>query len=169
MKAHFSITLPAKIVRPILRGLNYLKDIGDLIARFWIAKIFFLSGLSKIYDWDTTIVLFKYQYSVILMSPMVAAYVGTAAEFILPALLLLGLGGRFFIFVFFAYNAMCAFSFHFLWTPAGVTGLDDHITWGILLMMLMFHGPGRLSLDYLIHKKWGYLIHTRNDKLAAKE
>ncbi|MDO8953951.1 MAG: DoxX family protein [Gammaproteobacteria bacterium] len=156
----FHITLPAKIVRPVLHLLNHLKDVGDLIARFWVAKIFLLSGLSKITDWDTTIVLFKDQYSVPFMNPVIAAYIGTFAEFFLPVVLVFGLGGRFFIFLFFLYNLFCAVSFHFLWTPAGASGLDDHITWGILLMMLMFHGSGRLSLDHLIHKRWGFLIHS---------
>ncbi|MDF2529310.1 MAG: hypothetical protein K0Q57_190 [Gammaproteobacteria bacterium] len=161
MKYH--IVFPAHIVRPVLRLLNRLKDVGDVIARFWVAKIFFMSGLSKIYDWDTTIVLFKDQYSVPLLNPVIAAYIGTFAEFFLPIVLILGLGGRFFIFLFFLYNAFCAISFHFLWTPAGASGLDDHITWGILLMMLMFHGSGRISLDHMIHRRWGYLIHTGNE------
>src|SRR6185437_14923481 len=105
MKYH--IVLPAKIVRPVLRLLNRLKDVGDLIARFWLAKIFFLSGLSKVYDWNTTMVMFQNQYAVPLMNPVIAAYVGTFAEFFLPFVLILGLGGRFFIFLFFIYNIIC--------------------------------------------------------------
>lgn len=156
MKHH--IIICAKIVGPVLRILNDLKDLGDFVARYWIARIFFLSGLSKIQDWNTTLVLFKYVYSTPLLSPMIAAYIGTGVELIFPVLLLIGFGGRFFLFLFFVYNIVCALSFSFLWTPAGSAGLDDHITWGILLMMLMFHGMGRLSLDHLIHKRWGHLI-----------
>jgi putative oxidoreductase len=119
-----------------------------------------MSGISKLYDWDTTMVLFKYEYSVPFFSPTVAAYMGTFAELFLPMVLILGLGGRFFIFLFFVYNIICVASYHFLWTPAGSSGLQDHITWGILLMMLMFHGPGKFSLDYIIHKRLGYLFHV---------
>lgn len=152
------IVIPARIIKPILALLDNLKDAGDLVVRLWVAKIFIQSGLSKITSWATTIVLFKYSYHVPLMSPEVAAYIGTAAEFILPIFLVLGLGGRLIIFAFFIYNIVCVVSFHFLWTPAGTSGLNDHINWGLLLMFLMLHGSGRYSLDHLIHRRWGYLF-----------
>lgn len=153
------VVLSARIVRPIIRLLNALRDLGDLIVRWWVAKIFLASGISKVVSWGSTLVLFKYDYSVPLLSPAVAAYIGTGAEFILPLFLILGLGGRFWIFAFFVYNIVCVISFHFLWTPSGITGLTDHINWGMLLMLLMFHGSGRLSLDYWLHKRYGYLIY----------
>jgi putative oxidoreductase len=157
------IMISANILRPIFHWLNTFKSVGDLIVRIFIAHVFFQSGLSKIQDWNTTMVLFKYVYSAPLMSPEVAAYIGTGAELILPVLLLLGLGGRIAILAFFIYNIVCVLSYHFLWTPAGNSGLEDHIMWGLLLMMLMFHGSGRFSLDHLIQKKFGHLIKTDND------
>jgi putative oxidoreductase len=159
------IIISAKIVRPIIHLLNRFKDVGDLLIRFWIAQIFFLSGLSKITDWDTTLVLFKYVYTVPLLNPALAAYIGTAAELIFPILIVIGFGGRFFLFCFFMYNLICALSFSFLWTPAGTAGLDDHINWGLLLMFLMFHGMGRISLDYFIHKRYGHLIVYSHEKI----
>jgi putative oxidoreductase len=158
------IMISVKILRPVLHWINHFKSVGDLLARLWVANVFIKSGLSKIQDWNTTVVLFKYVYSTPLMSPTVAAYIGTGAEFVLPVLLVLGLGGRIAIFAFFIYNLMCAISFHFLWTPAGTSGLDDHIVWGLLLMMLMFHGAGKISLDHLLHKKFGYLLHSSYHK-----
>jgi putative oxidoreductase len=152
------IVITSKILRPILNVLDLFRSLGDFIARYWIAKIFFSSGLSKIQDWNTTIVLFKDIYSVPLMNPVLAAYIGTGVELILPVFLVFGLGGRMLLFLFFIYNIICATSFHFLWTPLGATGLDDHITWGILLMMLMFHGMGRFSVDYLLRRKYGHLL-----------
>lgn len=154
------IEISVKILRPIFYFLDRFKDIGDFLARLWIAKIFFTSGLSKIADWDTTLVLFKYVYTTPFLPSAWAAYLGTGVELVFPVLLIIGLGGRLFLFGFFIYNVICAASFHFLWTPMGTAGLDDHIVWGIVLMLLMFHGMGRLSLDYLIHKKYGHLIHT---------
>jgi putative oxidoreductase len=154
------------VFKCLIKNLSCLRHVADLIARIWVADVFFKSGLSKIQDWNTTIVLFKYVYSTPLMSPEIAAYIGTAAEFILPVFLVLGLGGRISILLFFIYNAMCAFSFHFLWTPAGSEGLNDHIMWGLLLMLLMFHGAGKISLDYLIHKKYGHLLQYKYEKLC---
>lgn len=163
---HFSICLhiPIKALKYSLFALDILKDIGDLLVRFWVAKIFFLSFLTKITDWGGTIVLFKYEYSVPLLSPYAAAYLGTAAEIVLPLLLILGLGGRFSIFCFFIYNIIAVISFHFLWTAQGAAGLNDHINWGLLLMLLMLHGAGRISLDHLIHMKFGHLIKRQGKK-----
>ena len=156
MKHH--IVISSRLLGRLLKLFDLLKDAGDLIVRFWLAKIFLASALTKITDWGATIVLFKYVYSVPFISPVAAAYIGTFAEFFLPIVLILGLGGRFFVFVFFIYNIFCMISFHFLWTPSGAAGLADHINWGLLLMMLMLHSCGRFSLDYLIHKRWGYLM-----------
>ncbi len=158
------IEISVRVLRPIVHLLNRFKDLGDLAARIWVAQVFFTSGMSKLADWDTTLVLFKYVYSTPLIPPAFAAYLGTGVELVFPVLLVLGLGGRFFLFCFLIYNIICVLSFHFLMTPMGSAGLDDHILWGLILMLLMFHGMGRFSLDYLIHKKWGHLIHSSYQK-----
>src|SRR3990167_10269303 len=147
-------------LKPILKTLDTLVPLGDLLARLWIAKIFFFSGLNKVMSWQSTLLLFQNIYQVPILPPIVAAYFGTAAELILPVLLVLGLGGRIAIFIFFIYNLVCVISFHFLWTPAGQQGLDNNISWGLLLMLLMLHGSGKLSLDYWIRKKMGYHLQT---------
>lgn len=150
------------IIRPFIRVFNALTPLGDLLARVWVAQIFFFSGIVKIQSWETTKMLFAHVYQVPLLPPHLAAILGTAAEIILPMMLLLGLGGRFLIFIFFCYNAICALSYHFLWTAEGVAGLDQHINWGLLLMLMMFHGSGKWSLDYLIHKYHGHhLAHPK--------
>lgn len=158
------IRISAKILAPFIKTFNALRDIGDLIVRWWVAKIFFMSALSKTTDWGGTLVLFKYDYHVPWLNPAFAAYLGTAFEFILPVFFILGLGGRLTIFIFFIYNVICVISFNYLWTPAGYTGLTDHVNWGLLLMLLMFYGPGRLSLDYLIEKRYGSLLEITATK-----
>lgn len=146
----------AKIVRPWIKAMEFLTPFGDLLVRVWIASIFFKAGLNKIQAWDTTITLFTYEYHVPFLSPWAAAMLGTVAELVLPVLLVLGLGGRFCILLFFIYNTVAAISYPFLWTPEGQVGLEQHINWGLLIMMLMFHGSGKLSLDYLIRKRLGH-------------
>lgn len=150
--------LTAKIIRPFIRLFNFLAPLGDLLARVWVAQIFFVAGLLKIQSWDTTLTLFEYEYKVPILSPYIAALLGTAAELVLPILLVVGLGGRFWIFALFVYNIVAAASYPFLWTPEGSTGLQQHIGWGVLLMLLMLHGSGKLSLDHWIHKKYGHLL-----------
>ncbi len=146
----------AFFIRPFIRAFEALTPLGDLLARIWVAQIFFRSGLVKIDSWSTTMILFQHVYNVPIMSPFVAAVFGTAAELILPVLLVLGLGGRISIFIFFCYNIICMVSYPFLWTTPGIAGLEQHINWALLLMLLMFHGSGKWSLDYLIRLYHGH-------------
>ncbi len=141
-----------RIIRPFIKLLDALVPLGNLGARIWVSWIFFTAGISKIVAWQTTILLFQYEYHVPLVSPLVAAIFGTAAEFILPVLLVLGLGGRIVIFIFFAYNLVCMISYPFLWTPDGAAGLTEHINWGLLLGLLMLYGPSKISLDHVISR-----------------
>lgn len=154
----FHILLPGAVIRPLTRALDKLQDLGLLIVRVWISKIFFKSALTKLAYWPGTIVLFKYQYTVPFLSPSVSAHLGTAIELIIPIFVAIGLGGRLAIFIFFVFNIICVLSFHFLWTPAGAAGFSDHVMWGLLLMMLLLFGMGRFSIDYLIHRRFGYFI-----------
>jgi len=151
----------AAILKPFLKLLDVLTPIVDLLARIWVAKIFFMSGLTKLQSWESTLALFQYEYHVPFLSDTLAAYIGTYAELILPVLLVLGLGGRISIFSFFVYNAVAAWSYPHLWTPEGALGLDQHINWGLLLAMLMCHGSGKLSLDYLIWKRHGHHLENK--------
>ena len=76
------------------RGLKFLAPFGDVIIRVWIFNVFFYSGLNKLQSWDSTLALFANEYHVPLLPPEMAAYLGTAVEFTIPILLVLGLFGR---------------------------------------------------------------------------
>lgn len=146
----------AKIIKPFLRALDILTPVGDLLARFYIAHIFLQSGIEKLSSWQDTLLLFSNVYDVPLMPPYLAAVTSTGLELILPVLLILGLGGRLMVLLFFVYNVMIVVSYPFFWTADGAMGLSQHVNWGLLLMLLMFHGPGKLSLDYWIRKRHGH-------------
>lgn len=150
-----AIRMIARILRPFLKALDYITPLADLLARLWVANVFFRAGVLKVQSWSSTLMLFTHEFHVPLLSPYFAAVIGTGAELILPILLVLGLGGRFTIFIFFAYNVIAVISYPHLWTADGAAGLAQHINWGILLMLLMCHGPGKWSLDYWIRKKYG--------------
>lgn len=137
-----------------LKILNFLTPLGDLAARLWIGWIFFKAGLLKVTAWQSTVFLFTHEFSVPLIPSYLAAVVGTGAELILPVLLVLGLGGRITTLIFFIYNVIAMISYPHLWTPEGKAGLYQHINWGLILALLMFHGTGKLSLDYWIGKKF---------------
>ncbi|EKD44981.1 MAG: hypothetical protein ACD_70C00131G0001 [uncultured bacterium] len=150
------IKIIANLIRPFIKVFDWLSPVGDLLARIWVAQIFFLSGLVKIQSWQSTVMLFEHIYNVPLLPPELSALLGTAMEIILPIFLLLGLGGRFVILIFFIYNGIAAISYPYLWTAEGAAGLAQHTDWALLLMLLMFHGSGKLSLDYWIHKHHGH-------------
>lgn len=130
--------------------LYYFAPVGDLIVRIWVGKVFFMSGLAKIQSWETTVELFKYQYTVPLLPSYWAAVIGTGIELILPVLLVLGLGRRMPAFILFIFNIVAVFSYDFLHTAEGAVGLNQHLYWGMLLMLMMLHGNGKLALDNVI-------------------
>src|SRR5207244_1102976 len=76
-------------------ALSWAQPLAQLAARWYLAGVFFRSGLTKVHDWDSTLALFANEYHVPLLNPVLAAWMGTMAELALPVLLLFGLGGRF--------------------------------------------------------------------------
>ena len=138
----------AKPIFAVNRGLSFLAPIADLLIRCWVAWIFFRSGLTKIQSMDSTITLFKYEYNVPLLEAEVAAYIGTWSELILPVLLAVGLAGRYTAVALFIFNIAAVISYPDM-NPAGVR---QHQAWGIMLLIIIGHGPGKISLDYLIER-----------------
>jgi putative oxidoreductase len=109
------------------------------------------SGWLKISGWDTTLLLFENDYHVPLLPPHLAAVMGTAGELCLPVLLALGLAGRFGAAGLSVVNLVAAISF----ADISDLGLQDHLLWGMLLLVTLFHGPGRLSLDHCLRNRAG--------------
>lgn len=130
--------------RPVGTGLTALAPLLDLGIRLYVANVFFKSGLTKFESWDTTLALFEQEYQVPLLSPELAAWLGTATELTFPVLLALGLAGRFSAVALFAFNLVAVISYPEL----NEAGLKDHWYWGILLAVTALHGPGKLSLDH---------------------
>jgi putative oxidoreductase len=93
-----------------LRALEALQPVALLAARLYVAKVFLLSGLTKVRDWDTTLALFMDEYHVPVLPPELAAWLGTGAELLLPILLVLGLGGRISAIGLFVLNAVAVLS-----------------------------------------------------------
>ena len=133
-----------------IRGLDFLQPVVDLGARLWLANVFWKSGMTKITTWDSTLSLFNYEYHVPLLPPEVAAVHATAVELGGSVLLALGLGGRFGTAALFILNVTAAYSYPDL----SDVGLKDHFYWGLLLLVFLLHGPGKLSIDHLIRNRF---------------
>lgn len=144
------ITTSVKMAKPVVKGLEFLRPLLDLGIRLYVANIFWQSGLSKIASFDTTVALFTEEYKVPLLSPELAAASAIFVELVFPALLALGLGGRLAAGALFVFNIIAVISYPDL----NEVGLKDHFYWGVLLLVPLLHGPGRLSIDHLIRKHW---------------
>ncbi len=148
------------LVQRAIAVLESLQPLALLAARLYVAQVFFLSGLTKIRDWDTTLALFADEYHVPLLPTELAAVLGTGGELVLPVLLALGLFGRFAALGLFVVNFVAVLSLAEI-APAA---LQQHQFWGSLLVGLLLWGPGRWSLDALFVAR---LSATRSFARAA--
>ena len=148
------MTSIATTLAPTLRRatgwLETLQPLALLAARLYVAQVFFLSGLTKIRDWETTLALFENEYQVPLLSPTLAAWLGTGGELLLPVLLALGLAGRVAAAGLSVVNVVAVLSLPEI-APAA---LQQHQFWGSLLLGLLLWGPGRWSVDGWVRKRW---------------
>ena len=84
-----------RIARPGLAVLErFASPLIDLFIRALLFRIFFFAGTAKLGNWSGTLELFEYEYQVPFLPPMLAAYMGAAAELGCSILLLLGLASR---------------------------------------------------------------------------
>ncbi|NOH81581.1 DoxX family protein [Vibrio sp. RE86] len=120
-----------------------------LVCRLWVAWVFFNSGLTKISTWDSTLFLFEYEYQVPILPWEMAAYMGTAAELILPVFIALGLLSRPMAAILFVFNIIAVVSYPVLWDK----GFYDHQLWGLMILIVMVWGPGPVSADKVIRGK----------------
>ena len=132
------------------KWIDSVQPVFGLALRIYVARVFFLSGLTKLNDWGITVALFENEYHVPLLSPEVAAALGTGAELALPVLLVAGLGTRLTAAALFVFNIVAVISYPDL----SDAGLKDHMLWGALLLVTMVYGPGKLALDHWIGRRF---------------
>jgi putative oxidoreductase len=129
--------------------VDTLQPLFALAVRLYVAHVFFASGLVKLSNWRSTLALFENEYHVPLLSPQVAAWLGTGAEIGLPVLLALGLGTRFAAIALFVFNIVAVMSYPDL----SDAGLKDHMLWGALMLVTFVYGPGRYALDRWLERR----------------
>ncbi|QCI95765.1 DoxX family protein [Novosphingobium sp. EMRT-2] len=118
-----------------------------LLNRLAIAPVFFLSGRSKVEGLftitDGTFELFRSEYALPLLPPVLAAWMATIAEHLFSTMLVLGLGTRIAAFGLLGMTAVIEI---FVYPDAWPT----HLTWAALLVPLVLRGGGHFSLDALL-------------------
>lgn len=128
---------------------EYLAPLMDLGLRLYLANIFFKSGLTKIKNWDSTLYLFSDVYHVPLLPPEMAASMAASAELGLSALLVFGLFGRFAAAGLFILNVVAVISY----ADLSQAGINQHLSWGILLGVLLILSRGDWSVDAWLEKR----------------
>ena len=140
------------VIDRVIGWISPLAHVIDLVIRLYVADAFFKSGLTKIRSWDATLYLFSNEYHVPLLPTQVAAFLGTFGELALPPLLAVGLATRFAALGLTVVNIVAVISFwHVL--SGNEAALASHVYWGMLLLVTLFHGPGKLSLDHWIWRR----------------
>ncbi len=146
------LCLPINATTKLFEKLTLVGSLS-LAVRIYLFRVFFVAGLTKYNSWQTTLILFENEYNVPLLPYKLAAQLGTAAELILPVVLLLGVATRLTAFSLFVFNLVAVIAYsHFLFGDNGFYGLVDHIIWGYMCIALMAVGGGKFTMDALFKK-----------------
>lgn len=134
------------------------------VARFSIAAVFWKSGQTKVeglavdivsgdfqLGWprlsDNAVALFREEYKLPLLPPEWGALLAATGEHVLPLLLLLGLATRLSALGLLGMTLVI----QLLVYPGAY---PTHGTWAAVLLYLMAHGPGKLSLDAWLARRF---------------
>ncbi len=147
----------ASVVDFVNSGIRWLAtpSLTQLILRLALAVPFWRSGVNK---WggflqlnDVAVLLFSSEFKLQLPggpydfpAPEIMAFAAGSAEIVLPILLVLGLGSR-----------VAALGLLLMTVVVQLTVPDGwplHITWVAMAFGIMTWGPGRVSIDYLLHQ-----------------
>jgi putative oxidoreductase len=121
--------------------------VAPLLMRFGMGLVFWRSAQTKLANWDTTLLLFREEYRVPVLPPELAAYLATAVELTAPVLLAFGLAARL------GAGAMLGMTLViqlFVYPQS----YPDHLLWAGPLVYLVLRGPGTLSIDHLIRRRF---------------
>lgn len=118
-------------------------SIIQLAMRIAVGAAFFRSGLLKIDSWEFAVQLFRDEYKVPLLDPVLAAQLATVVELGVPLFLFAGLATR---LATLPLLGMIAVIQTFVYPNAW----SDHLLWGSILVFLLTRGPGAISIDRLI-------------------
>jgi putative oxidoreductase len=139
---------PIERIQAILDRLSrFPVSILQFLLRFSIASVFWHSGMTKIASWDTTIALFRDEYMVPILPPELAATLAATVELTCPVLLVLGVATRL------ATLPMLGMTFVievFVYPEQWI----EHMMWASILVLILTRGPGALSLDHLLARKF---------------
>lgn len=116
-----------------------------LLLRFWMAKIFWASGILKVSNWENTLALFTHEHPVPFMPVPLAAFMGTAFEIICPILLAAGFMTRAATLPLIAMTLVINFTYQ---------ESAEHYYWLLLLGVILTQGAGKFSADHWLRIRY---------------
>jgi len=145
------IILPVRIIQRIIAALDGIPYWPiAFAARIFPAMVFWQSGQTKVAGFSlkpNAIALFEDEYRLPLLDPETAAYAAAFAEHLFPVLLVIGLASRFSAAALLLMTAVIQlFVYPDAWPIHGV--------WATCFLIVIARGPGLLSLDHLIARRY---------------
>jgi len=142
---------------------DILQPIVNFGVRFYIAYIFFKSGLTKVDSNfmvpQATIDLFDWEYNAPIneffgfqIPAALSANLASYAELIFPILLVIGFLSRPAAVGLFILNAVAMI--YVASTDFAAVGIWQHTAWGAMLGLVIIYGPSKFSLDSWISDKF---------------
>jgi len=142
----------AVLIARVLRWLDAVPySLLAVPLRLAVATVFWNSAMTKLANWDTAVALFVDEYKVPLIAPEILAYVTVSIELTTPVLLVLGLLTRPTAAILLGMTAVIEIFVYPLAWPT-------HIQWAAMLLILLCRGPGRLSMDHLLWRRFGAIL-----------
>lgn len=121
-----------------------------LCARIFPAAVFWQSGQTKVEGWqvtDSAVALFQEEYRLPFVDPWIAAHLAAFAEHFFPVLLVAGLATRFSAAALLGMTAVIEI---FVYPDAWPT----HGVWATCFLLLILRGPGAVSVDALVGRRF---------------
>ena len=139
---------PGHLARSVIDRLEQVPvALPALVLRLGVALAFWRSGNVKLASWNSTLQLFADEYRVPVLPPEIAAYLATTVELTTPILLLLGLATRLGAAAMLGMTLVIQL---FVYPE----NYPDHLLWAGPLLYLILRGPGAISIDHLIRRRF---------------
>jgi putative oxidoreductase len=122
-------------------------SIHQLLFRLGVASVFLKAGMVKVSSWESTVALFRDEYRVPVIPPELAATMAATFELGCSMLLIIGLASRLATLPLLGMIA----TIQLLVYP---DAWSEHLVWGSILLFLLTRGPGAISLDHVIARRW---------------
>ena len=149
--AAHSGSVPGRIIQRAIAAMGRIPDwLIAVAARVFPAAVFWQSGQTKVAGFHlkpSAIALFQNEYQLPLIDPVIAAHISAFSEHFFPILLVIGLATRFSALALLFMTAVIEiFVYPGAWPTHGV--------WATCFLVVISRGPGWLSLDHLIARKY---------------